>query len=190
MTTRRRMLSLALHAFLIGYSVLTLAPFVWAVLTSFKSLREITLNEQLLPTALNLDAYRVILSSDFQRWFFNSLGVSVIVTVASLFTNTLAGYALARMQFRGRQWTFQSLLFVIMIPASDAAAAVASEVAPPRGRNGSGRSDVRDAALSEPSNAKHADVARVEGARRGRCDARAAYVYASSADSSDGKAGA
>jgi multiple sugar transport system permease protein len=113
----RRALSVLLHGFLIGYSILTLAPFVWAMLTSFKSLREITLAEQLLPVALNVDAYKVILGSDFRVWFLNSLSVAMIVSVASLLTNTLAGYALARMEFRGRQWTFQSLLFVIMIPA-------------------------------------------------------------------------
>ena len=71
----------------------------------------------MLPTALNLDAYRQILGSDFRLWFFNSLTVGLLVTVASLLSNTLAGYALARLNFRGRQWTFQSLLFVIMIPA-------------------------------------------------------------------------
>jgi multiple sugar transport system permease protein len=113
----RRLLTVTVHALLVGYCVLTLAPFLWALLTSFKTLREITLGEQLLPVALNLHAYRVILGSEFKLWFFNSLGVSVVVTVASLLTNTLAGYALARMQFRGRDWTFQSLLFVIMIPA-------------------------------------------------------------------------
>lgn len=109
--------SLGLHGFLVFYALLTLTPFVWAVLTSFKSVREIALAESILPVALNLNAYRQILGSEFSTWFYNSMSVAIIVTIASVTANTLAGYALARFRFVGRKSIFQALLLIIMVPA-------------------------------------------------------------------------
>jgi multiple sugar transport system permease protein len=117
MNARRTAVSTALHLALGAYALLTLAPFLWALLSSFKTLREIQLAEQILPVSLNLDAYRQILAGDFTRWFFNALKVALLVTAASLFSNTLAGYALARLRFRGRGAVFQMLLLVIMVPS-------------------------------------------------------------------------
>ena len=109
--------SLGLHGFLIFYGVLTLIPFVWAVLTSLKSLNEIATSAAILPVALNLGAYKQILQSDFTTWFFNSMKVALLVTVTSVFANTLAGYALARLRFVGRGGVFQALLLIIMVPS-------------------------------------------------------------------------
>jgi len=109
--------SLGLHGFLVFYALLTLTPFVWAVLTSFKSVRKIALAESILPVALNLNANRQILGSEFSTWFYNSMSVAIIVTIASVTANTLAGYALARFRFVGRKSIFQALLLIIMVPA-------------------------------------------------------------------------
>jgi multiple sugar transport system permease protein len=109
--------SFALHAFLVGYSVLTLVPFLWAFLTSLKTTREVSDAAQLLPVAFNLDAYRTILASDFKTWFFNSMFVALVVTVLGVTSNSLAGYALARLRFRGRAPVFRLLLLLVMVPA-------------------------------------------------------------------------
>ena len=109
--------SLGVHAFLVFYGVLTLVPFSWALLTSLKTTREIAESTRLLPIALNLDAYRQILQSDFKLWFFNSMFVAITVTLTGVIANTLAGYALARLRFRGRNAVFRSLLLIIMVPA-------------------------------------------------------------------------
>ena len=109
--------SFGLHGFLVFYGVLTLIPFVWAVLTSLKSLNEIATSDAILPVALNLGAYKQILQSQFSTWFFNSMKVALIVTVTSVFANTLAGYALARLRFVGRGGVFQALLLIIMVPS-------------------------------------------------------------------------
>ena len=92
----------AVHAFLIAYSLLTLVPFVWAILTSLKTTRELAEATQLLPVAFNLDAYRTILASDFKTWFFNSMFVALVVTLLGVVSNSLAGYALARLRFLSR----------------------------------------------------------------------------------------
>ncbi len=116
-TSAIRPASFALHAFLVAYSVLTLVPFLWAFLTSLKTTREVSDAAQLLPVAFNLDAYRTILASDFKTWFFNSMFVALVVTVLGVASNSLAGYALARLRFRGRALVFRLLLLLVMVPA-------------------------------------------------------------------------
>ncbi|MDE2369141.1 MAG: carbohydrate ABC transporter permease [Burkholderiales bacterium] len=113
----QRLARAGLYGLLIGYSLLTLAPFAWAVLTSLKTMHEIALADRLLPESFRLDAYRQILGGPFTTWFFNSLTVAAIVTVLGVVGNTLAGYALARLRFVGRNGVFQLLMVVIMVPA-------------------------------------------------------------------------
>ena len=108
--------NLGVHAFLVFYGLLTLVPFTWALITSLKTTREIAESTRLLPVALNLDAYRQILQSDFTLWFYNSMFVAITVTVSGVIANTLAGYALARLRFRGRNAVFRALLLIIMVP--------------------------------------------------------------------------
>jgi multiple sugar transport system permease protein len=109
--------AIALHGFLIVYSLLTLTPFVWAFITSLKTTRELAEATQLLPVAFNLDAYRTILASDFKTWFFNSMFVALVVTFLGVLSNSLAGYALARLRFKGRNLVFRLLLLMVMVPA-------------------------------------------------------------------------
>lgn len=116
-TPLQRLARAGLYGLLIGYSLLTLAPFAWAVLTSLKTMHEIALADRLLPEAFRLDAYRQILGGPFTTWFFNSLTVAAIVTALGVVGNTLAGYALARLRFVGRNGVFQLLMVVIMVPA-------------------------------------------------------------------------
>ncbi|MBU6259260.1 MAG: carbohydrate ABC transporter permease [Burkholderiales bacterium] len=116
-TPLQRLARAGLYALLVGYSLLTLAPFAWAVLTSFKTMHEIALADHLLPASFRLDAYRQILGGPFTTWFLNSLTVAAIVTVLGVVSNTLAGYALARLRFVGRNGVFQLLMIVIMVPA-------------------------------------------------------------------------
>ena len=106
----------AVHAFLIAYSLLTLVPFVWAILTSLKTTRELAEATQLLPVAFNLDAYRTILASDFKTWFFNSMFVALVVTLLGVVSNSLAGYALARLRFKGSGPVFGLMLLMVMVP--------------------------------------------------------------------------
>ncbi|MDY0745131.1 carbohydrate ABC transporter permease [Paucibacter sp. R3-3] len=107
----------AVHLFLVLYSLLTLVPFAWAILTSLKTTREIADSDRLLPVALDLGAYRLIFQSDFKLWFFNSMLVALSITVIGVIGNTMAGYALARLKFRGRESVFQALMLLVMVPA-------------------------------------------------------------------------
>lgn len=109
-------IGLLLYGFLGCYSLLTLAPFAWAILTSLKSTREIASGATLLPASPTLDAYRILLHSELDTWLLNSFTVAISVTVLNVLFNTMAGYALARYRFRGRQLLFQVLMLLVMVP--------------------------------------------------------------------------
>ncbi len=102
------------------YALITLYPFLWALSASFEPLKVIVSgNMSLIPKAFTLDNYKYMFSSSalFPRWFLNSVIVSVLGTVINIFLNTMAGYALARLQFPGRERIYYAFLSLMMIPA-------------------------------------------------------------------------
>ena len=109
-----------LYGILIVYAVLTLYPFIWAFTASFKPLKEIVSGVlSFIPKEFTTDAYAYIFgrSSLFSQWFINSVIISVIGTTVNIFLNTMAGYALARLSFPGRQRIFYGLLAMMMVPS-------------------------------------------------------------------------
>jgi len=109
-----------LYGILIVYAVLTLYPFIWAFTASFKPLKEIVSGDlSFIPKEFTTDAYAYIFgrSSLFSQWFINSVIISVIGTTVNIFLNTMAGDALARLSFPGRQRIFYGLLAMMMVPS-------------------------------------------------------------------------
>jgi multiple sugar transport system permease protein len=104
-------------ALLIG-SLLMFTPFLWMVLTSFKSNAEIlTAANHLLPQDPTVDGYRkVLLEVPFLRWFINSLSTSAIITVFAVFSSALSGYIFAKFRFRGKNFLFMTMLATMMVP--------------------------------------------------------------------------
>jgi multiple sugar transport system permease protein len=107
-----------LYLLLGAYAIVTLIPFLWALSASFKPLSEI-LEGGFLPHHFTLDNYRQIFLEQplFLRWLFNSIFIAVCVTVLNLLFNSMAGYALARLQFQGKQFWFLLILAVLAVPA-------------------------------------------------------------------------
>lgn len=117
---KQKSLYTLLYAILIIYALATLYPFLWALAASFKPLQEIVSGDlSLLPKEFTLGNYQYIFgrSSLFSQWFINSIIVSVIGTTINLFLNTMAGYALARLRFPGRQKIYYGFLALMMVPA-------------------------------------------------------------------------
>jgi multiple sugar transport system permease protein len=108
-----------LYGVLVVYALITLIPFLWALSASFKPLAEIANGGiNLIPKQFTLDNYRQIFQEPlFLRWFFNSAVIAVSVTLCNLLFNSMAGYALARLRFRGRRTWFFLILAVLAIPA-------------------------------------------------------------------------
>lgn len=95
-----------------------LIPFIWMLLTSFKTPGQIyELPMKLIPDPFTLEGYiRTFQIWNVPRYFLNSVIISVSVTVGSVFICTLAGYAFAKMRFAGRNLWFYYILISLMLP--------------------------------------------------------------------------
>ncbi|MEM9923742.1 MAG: carbohydrate ABC transporter permease [Cyanobacteria bacterium P01_D01_bin.50] len=112
-------LKIPLYLVLVLYGIITLIPFLWALSASFKPLTEIVAGEpNFLPSNFTLDNYKQIFVEEplFLRWFFNSVIIAMSVTILNLLFNSMAGYALARLKFRGRGFWFFLILAVLAVP--------------------------------------------------------------------------
>lgn len=86
-------------------AILTLLPFVWMLLMSFKTEAEIfTRGIQILPNKLYLENYRLLFQVfPFLRFFTNSLVVTVITTALTTIISAMAGYSIARFSLLGER---------------------------------------------------------------------------------------
>lgn len=93
-------------------------PFVWMLLTSLRTQQEIfSAPGNLIPATFNLEAYvRIWSELPFARLFLNSVLFAGGATIISLFFDSLAAYALARLDFPGRTIAFYLVLATLMVP--------------------------------------------------------------------------
>jgi len=100
-------------------AILSLAPLAWMVSVSFMAAGEANhFPPPLLPDAPSLDAYRALFGRmGMARYFANSMLVAGAITLLSLLVNTMAGYAFAKLRFRGRERLFRWLLAALVVPA-------------------------------------------------------------------------
>lgn len=112
-----------------GYLVLTLAalvyvlPFAVQIATSFKTTPDAAADPlSLVPGPATLDAYRRMFGLGgidgvpFLRWVGNSVLITLLVTAGRVLFDSMAGYALARLEFRGRALLFAALLSMMAVP--------------------------------------------------------------------------
>jgi multiple sugar transport system permease protein len=106
------------HLLLLPLSIIMVLPFVWMLLTSFMTDTEINrIPPTIWPHHLYTGGYSLVLAStDFPYWFLNSLIVSGAAVLAQLVLCSLAGYAFARIKFRGATVTLILLLATALIP--------------------------------------------------------------------------
>ena len=114
-----RLQALLVNGALAAFALLALAPLAWMVSVSFMPMGEASgFPPPLLPSAVTLDNYRELFArTGIGRAFANSLMVSLGITLGSLAINTAAGYAFAKLRFRGRDRLFQALLAALVVPA-------------------------------------------------------------------------
>jgi multiple sugar transport system permease protein len=115
---RKRALDIATVVTLCGIGVMFLAPFLWMLSSSLKSLGEIyEFPPNFLPEAWRWSNYVEAWNAvPFGRFFVNSLLVSVLTTTGALLTSSLAGYSFARLRYPGRDRIFLAYLATMMIP--------------------------------------------------------------------------
>ncbi len=114
-----RLQALLVNGALAAFALLALAPLAWMVSVSFMPMGEASgFPPPLLPSAVTLDNYSELFArTGIGRAFANSLVVSLGITLGSLAINTAAGYAFAKLRFRGRDRLFQMLLAALVVPA-------------------------------------------------------------------------
>ncbi len=109
-------LKLLFYIVTIGYAVIALFPFLWAMYTSLRPTSEaykLTFDF----SQLAFDSYtNLIVKNDVGQWYINSIVTSTAVTFFGVLTSTMAGYALARIKFVGRNLIFLTILGIMMIP--------------------------------------------------------------------------
>ena len=103
-------------------SILTI-PFVfptwWMVTSSLKPIADIfAFPPTLWPANPTLDAYADVFTlQPFAQQYFNSLYIAVVVTLRTMLVSSLAGYAFARIRFRGQNALFLVVLVGLLIPS-------------------------------------------------------------------------
>ena len=118
MVSNRAALALfAGYAVLVVFSFVYLYPFLIQLTTSFKTNADAVDNPlSLVADPFTTGAFGRLFDTDFPLWFLNSVVVTVFVTAGRVFLDSLAGYALARIKFRGRGAIFTAILAVMAVP--------------------------------------------------------------------------
>lgn len=117
--TRQRVLNVITYLLLSIWAVIVLFPFYWMILTSFKSYGEY--NSEYIPKFFTLsptlqnyvDAFTAV---PLGRYFLNTIIFTVLTTAIMLVVITLAAFAFARLEFKGKNFAFLIFLSLMMIP--------------------------------------------------------------------------
>ncbi|MEO3857843.1 carbohydrate ABC transporter permease [Acrocarpospora sp. B8E8] len=114
----RRTAAAASWLVLIVAALATILPFVWMVGVSLRTPADLYADPaQLWPSTVSLDGYHAVLTQlPFVRLVVNTFVFAGGTTVILVFLDSLAGYALARLRFRGRQAIFLLILATLMVP--------------------------------------------------------------------------
>jgi sn-glycerol 3-phosphate transport system permease protein len=99
-------------------AALWLVPYAWMTITSFKSLDEILqAPAHPIPSSFRTDAYREVFTSiPVGRFLINTLVMAVAIAALQVLLALPAGYALAKLRFRGRRAAFLLVLACLLIP--------------------------------------------------------------------------
>lgn len=108
-----------IYLILIFVSITMLVPFVWMFLTAFKTTAETMQVDPFvyIPSVWQTQNFsNVIKAMDFVRLYANTLAMVALRILFAVLTATLAGYAFARLEFKGKNIMFTFVLLQMMIP--------------------------------------------------------------------------
>ncbi len=113
------LLKTIIYIFLGVWAIIVLFPFYWMILTSLKSYG--TYNGEYIPKFFvsnpTLENYtQAFTAVPLVRYFLNTLIFTVVTTALMLIVVVLAAYAFARLDFKGKNFTFTAFLSLMMIP--------------------------------------------------------------------------
>jgi multiple sugar transport system permease protein len=118
--SRRGRAGWGVYAVLVAGALLMIYPFVWMVLSSFKSDEEIFSNPAALPTHFGLDNYIQGWTSSnpsFTRYFVNSFVICLGAVIGNVLACSLTAFAFARLRFPLKGLLFTIMLLTLMLPS-------------------------------------------------------------------------
>jgi multiple sugar transport system permease protein len=122
MKTKRKIGKIFYHVIVCGLGLVMIYPLVWMVMSSFKDTNTIfTTAGQLIPEKFvfsnYINGWKGFAKITFAVFFKNSLFISVVATLGTVFSSALVAYGLARCRFFGRKALFVAMLLSMMLPA-------------------------------------------------------------------------
>lgn len=118
MRRRTAVTSVITHVALISLGIIFLAPFAWMLLTSLKSLPEIsTFPLTIFPEIIHWENYvKVFQVIPFARYFMNTLYVTVLSVLGQLFAAPLVAYSITKIDWVGRKFIFPIVIATMLLP--------------------------------------------------------------------------
>lgn len=118
---RKRVSRVVLYTFNIILSLLFLAPVIWMIVSSLKPevsiFADMSSMKAFWPTEASFDNYKNILQKgEIIKSILNSIYYVAVTIVFGLIVNSMCGYALAKLQFRGKDFLFSLVVALIIIP--------------------------------------------------------------------------
>ncbi len=117
---KRKMQKVIVHIILILMSITMLVPFLWMILTAFKTTSEATSVNPfvIFPSSWKFDNFVTVWNSyNFFNLYINTLLMIFWRVVCAVLTATMAGYAFGRLNFPGKNFLFSLILIQMMIPS-------------------------------------------------------------------------
>lgn len=116
---RRKRFSKALvYVIVIVLSLIFLVPFLWMLVTSFKSFQEIYQNPPtLFPHSVYLGNYvSAVTKMPFLRYFFNTFLISALCVIGTVISSSMVAYSMSKVKWKGSKYLFPIIVGTMMIP--------------------------------------------------------------------------
>lgn len=110
------------HFLVFTFGLIMVYPLIWMIMSSFKETTTVfTTAMNLLPEHFTFDNYingwKGFAKITFATFFKNSLFISIVATIGTVFSSSIVAYGFARCKFRGRKLLFGAMLVSMMLPA-------------------------------------------------------------------------
>ena len=118
MSSAQRIRAVLLYVALIVGALISLFPMIWMISASLMPTGEAsTYPPHLVPTRVTFEHYEALFTRlNLGRYLLNSALIAFVVTALSIIVNSMAGYAFAKLRFRGRDRLFQLLSAGLVLP--------------------------------------------------------------------------
>lgn len=119
MEKKKKAAAISIHVVLILISITMLVPFIWMALTAFKTSTEATSVNPfvIFPAVWQTDNFKTVIDNmNFLQLYVNTILLIVGRVAAAVLTATMAAYAFARLNFKGKNFMFSLVLFQMMVP--------------------------------------------------------------------------